>query len=134
MLDRILLNMIPSKPVKIDLSDDCILGASAQNDINDKVVQNKCQSETSYIQLVRIAKTIKMVAPDQQVFVNHRSIKRNAKQRFKSILFIKCNKCQVFSKNGYCEQCKVDQKKDENDYFIYIPLRQQINHYLQIII
>lgn len=50
-----------------------------------------------------------------------------------------CNLCNIlFKKDEACESCKKATKKRKNNYFIYIPILQQIKHmldkYLDLII
>lgn len=78
-----------------------------------------------------IAKTVKFAVPDKEIIVDQRSLKRKSTKRFRSSIYIKCKKCNNYSKNGNCEECVEQTEDNRNARLINIPIRQQIKYYLR---
>lgn len=123
-----------SSPAKINISDDSIIkseNASAHQQIIDDVSKNKYDSGASYVQIGRIAKTVNSVLDKGKILSDYRSLKKHSSKRFASITYIPCQECGNYVKSGLCEKCEIQTAKDENSLISYVPIRQQIKHFLR---
>lgn len=63
-------------------------------------------------------------------------IKKFLEPIFKSEIFIKCNRCSDYvpslKSNTTCQLCQSSIRTTNSDYFIYIPVKQQIEHKLKL--
>lgn len=60
------------------------------------------------------------VPEDKRFFQN------NIKKSFEAKIYVKCAKCNEISEVGKCGKCGVDNKKGKDNFFIYLPIEQQI--------
>lgn len=58
-------------------------------------------------------------------------LKKEANLKFNFDHYIICDKCKYLNKTEICQKCELKTKKRKNNYFIYIPVKQQIKFFLQ---
>lgn len=123
-----------SSPTKINISDDSIIEnetESANQSVVDDIAKNKYEYGASYIQLAKIAQTVDSVLERKTIFRDYRSLKKHSSKRFSSVLYVPCQQCTKYVINGFCSICNIITAKDENKIIVYIPIRQQIKHFLR---
>lgn len=59
------------------------------------------------------------------------TMKKDAKLKYHFKHYIICAKCKFLTEDGFCPQCEFKTKKGKNNYFVYIPLKQQIEYFFR---
>lgn len=58
-------------------------------------------------------------------------IRETCSKRFEMQNLVQCDKCREYVSNGYCEECMHSTMKNDSNFIIYIPLKQQIEFMLR---
>lgn len=102
------------------------------NMVNDIFIDRQ-KYNASYAQMSDLAEKLNAVPGNLlEIPTGKNQMKREAKLKYTYEHHIFCDWCKVLFKNGdTCENCGKMTKKRKNNYFIYINMKQQIEHMIQ---
>lgn len=102
-----------------------------QNQI-DNVMRHRAQFNTSYAASSQFAEALNNVPGAQlKIPTSKDALKREAKLQYQYKHYVFCESCGILVEiDKECETCNIRTKKTKDNYFIYIPIEQQIKHML----
>lgn len=128
-----------------DLNDSSEIDSkySEQHDITDKILYHYLRHNTTLTCLEDICKLMAMARASSREFPTtmyglEKIMEERASISSKRNYFMKCPKCNIYSEgfatkhNNQCDKCKKKLVADETNFFIYIPLKNQIIQSLKL--
>lgn len=102
-------------------------------ELSNKVMMHRATFNTSYAAAVSFAETINSV-PGSKVKIPTSAVQlmRETTKEFNYEHFVFCDQCNILTRvNTKCCICEAITKKRKDNYFIYIPIEQQVKHSLK---
>lgn len=115
---------------------DIILESETVNhfcELTNKVMIHRATYNTSYAAAVGFAETLNSV-PGSKVKIGTSTVQlmRETTKLFNYEYYVFCDQCNILVKvNTKCSICEKITKKRKDNYFIYIPIEQQVKHSLK---
>lgn len=114
-------------------------GASVSHGTNpldqtiNEVLLHRAKFNTSYAATSNFANTLNSIPGSQlEIPTKKNQLKRNAGLQYRYEYYVFCYFCQALVKHGQnCSNCKRKTKKTKDNYFVYIPVNQQIKNSLK---
>lgn len=95
------------------------------------VMNHRIQYNSTYAQIENIAKLLNNKQnATEKIPTDRRTLKKYVDKRFEKEIHIICDKCEEFVNQGYCDDCKWTTKKKMKNFIVYIPLKQQIEYFI----
>lgn len=94
----------------------------------NKLLKFQAEQNISNAATVRIAQIQNEMEGSQiEISLDMRKLIKNADRRYSFEYYVFCEKCKEVVKSGnYCPQCDIKTTKTRDNFFVYIPIKQQI--------
>lgn len=119
----------------IETLDTTIEIQQAKNPTNtfvNNILNHRAKNNVSFKAACEFAKTLNAVPGCKiQIPTFKISLKSEANSKFNFRRYVICVKCKCLTEDGSCSMCKFRTKKNKNNYFVYIPLKQQIEFFFR---
>lgn len=90
------------------------------------IMNHKRRFHTSFKELEHFSKTLNKQHSKVKVPTKATNLKSQCEKRYKYETFVFCDTCGDPCRLGFCSKCDKETLKRDNNYIIYIPLKQQI--------
>lgn len=113
----------------LDTSNIAEKSTNPYNILINKILQHRATNNTSYKAACEFARTLNLMPGSQiEVPTSKKTLKKEVQLKYSFLRYIVCKKCNclVQESEKLCPICGFISKKSKNNYFIYIPLVQQI--------